>query len=453
VPADSPPAGTPQPDDPLSPERILQLTPGELEDLVSPYSQEELAERCGADRWLRNYLLSLWEKTRGETHLSTKPWLLTLSITSTCNADCQFCPIPLRRTRHPALETDLDAIPHLVDLLSHARILLLTGGEPTIHPHFGQMVRRLREILDPRAYAKMITHGHRLHRFEAELSDVNLHFSISLNAATPVTHHALMGLGEQAFGRIVESIRWARSRGRMVDLSMVVVRQNLAEIPDFLRLADDLGIHAVYLRSLIPGDHYAVRFPDPKTFTTFPAWSHPEIAQWQDRAREAIGKARVQVFGDPDQWSVPLHSATLPPNTDRASLLASIRNEPSLIRTKGDRLPEGSTWDDWRQPVGNPYGRRAPFACSYPWYAVKILDQSLRIDPCGFLQHVKGHDDIGLHGAEDFTQLWNSPAMVHLRQTLQTGPLLPECLTCPYQLSGDWQARASSSPRATHAVA
>jgi hypothetical protein len=227
---------------------------------------------------------------------------------------------------------------------------------------------------------------------------------------------------------------------------MVVVRQNLPEITDFLRLADELGINAVYLRSLIPGD-YSVRFPDAEKFKSFPAWSHPEVAYWQQRAREAIGKAKVKVFGDPDQWSMPLHSAELPANTDRAFLLASVRNEPSFVRTKGDALPGGSDHDNWRPPSTNPYNRAAPFPCSYPWHAVKLLDQSLRVDTCGFLQHVKGHDDIGLHGADDFAQLWNSPAMVHLRHTLQNGPLLPECLTCPYQLNGEWQSRATSAHR------
>jgi len=437
---------SPGPEDELDPNRILNLLPGQLEDVVCHRSREELAERFGSDRWLHNYVLSIWEKSRGETRLTAKPWHLTLSVASICNAHCKFCNIPLRRRLHPWLELD-GSEPHLVDLVSYARIFLLTGGEPTIHPGFGKMVRRLKEILDPRAFANMITHGALLYRFKAELSEVNLNLSISLNAATAATHHALMGLGEKAFDRIIESIRWAKSQGRIVDLSMVVLRQNLPEIPDFLRLADELEVNAVYLRSLIPGN-YALTFPDSEAFKAYPAWSHPEVAYWQDRARESIEKVKVQVFGDPDQWSVPLHRAELRPGVDRTEWVASVVQEPPFIRTKGDPLPEGSNHDDWRQPATNPYGRTAPFACSYPWHAVKLIDQSLRVDTCGFLQHVKGHDDIGLHGADDFDQLWNSPAFVHLRHTLQNGPLLPECLTCPYQLNGEWQTRASSDRRA-----
>jgi pyruvate-formate lyase-activating enzyme len=440
----------PETEDELDPGRIMNLLPGELEDVVRHRSREELAERLGADRWLHNYVLSIWEKSRGETRLTSKPWHLILSIASVCNAHCQFCHIPLRRVLHPWFDLD-GSVPHLVDLVSYARLFQLTGGEPTIHPRFGQIVVRLKDILDPRAYANMFTHGAQLHRLKAELSEVNLNLSISLNAATAATHHALMGLGEKAFDRIIESIRWARSLGRIVDLSMVVVRQNLPEIPDFLRLADELGIHEVYLRSLRPDD-YSVTFPDPERFKAYPAWSHPEVAYWQDRAREAIGKVKVKVYGEPDQWSVPLHTAAaLPPGADRTQWFASTINESPLVRTKGDPLPEGST-DNWRPPEINPYGRTSPFACNYPWHTVKLLDESLRVDVCAYLHHVKGHDDIGLHGADDFAQLWNSPALVHLRDTLQNGPLLPECLTCAHQLNGTWQTRASPDRRSKSAA-
>lgn len=433
----------------LSPAAIMSKTPEQLEKLVTPLSLAEITTRYGDDRWLHNYMLSIWENVNGRTRLSAYPWNMTLGITSTCNAKCTFCSVPVRRSRHPALENDLEAIPHLELLLSYSRLLLITGGEPTIHPRFGRMLRRLREIMDPRAYVTLITHGHRLHRFEEELAEVNINFVISLNAATAATHHSLMKLGEDAFPKIVESIRWARSKGRIVDISCVVVRENLAEIPDLLRLAEELGAHGVYLRTLIPGDYYAVMFPNPEDFKSLPAWSHPDIAYWQERAREAIAETSVEVYGDPDQWSVPLHSAELPANTDRETLIASVRNDPPIALTKGDPLPAGSPHDNWRQPVANPYGRMAPFACSYPWYALKILDPSQRLYPCSFMHQIMGHDDVGLHGAADFMDLWNSPAMIHLRETLQHGPLLPECITCPSQMGGQGQCQSDKQAAAS----
>jgi hypothetical protein len=94
------------------------------------------------------------------------------------------------------------------------------------------------------------------------------------------------------------------------------------------------------------------------------------------------------------------------------------------------------------KPVANPYHRYAPFSCSYPWYALKILDPSQRLYPCSFIHHIKGHEDVGLQGSSDFGQLWNSPAMVHLRRTLEEGELLPECITCPSQMGGEGQCQS-----------
>lgn len=448
------PAPMPEPEpDPYDAVRLTWKTPGELEDLVRTMTRAEIDRRFGDDAWLRNYMLSFWEYVNRCYELESYPWNMTLGITSTCNAKCTFCSVPLRRSKHPALASDLDTIPHLKHLLKYTRLLLITGGEPTIHPRFGQMLAQLKDILDPRAYVTMITHGHRLKKFEAELAALNVNFVVSFNAATPATHHKLMRLGEDALPQIVESVRWARQLGRMVDLSFVVVRDNIHEIPEFIRLAEELGCHGVYLRTLIPGDYYAAMFPNKEEFLGLPAWSHPQCAYWQDQAREAIAKTSINVYGDPDQWHVRLQSADLPPNTEYKALLDSQRNDPPIVMTKGDPLPAGSTHDDWRQPVANSYNRLAPFACSYPWYALKILDSSERIYPCSFIHHIMGHDDVGLHGSENFFDLWNSAAMVHLRRTLEEGPLLPECITCPSQMGGEGQCQSDRKAKPESALA
>ena len=66
--------------------------------------------------------------------------------------------------------------------------------------------------------------------------------------------------------------------------------------------------------------------------------------------------------------------------------------------------------------------------------ATKILDGSMRLYPCSFMHRVTGYEDVGLFAAEDFLQLWNSPAMIALRESLLRGPLLSACSTCPSQM-------------------
>ncbi len=429
------------PDDPLAPDRILWATPEEMEARVSTLSRAELDARYGSDPWLHNILLSAWEYVAGVPVVESLPWNLTFGITTTCNARCPSCTVPLRRTREAARSPEADDIPHLETLLRHVRYLILTGGEPTIHPRFGQILEKIRALADPRMYATMITHGGRLDRFRDALAAANINLTVSLNAATAATHHKLMRLGPGAFDRIVESIRHARSVGRIVDLSLFVARENIAEIPDFIALAEELDVHGIYFRTLIPGDYYISLFAQDRDIETLVPWAHPDFARLQADAVAAISQAKVKIYGDPSQWGLKLQSATLPEGATREAYIAAVRDDPPLAFTKGDPLPAGSDGDAWRRPVDNPYNRLAPFACSYPWYALKVLDTSRKLIPCGFLQHIQGHEDVSLAGADDFRTLWNSPAMVHLRRSLTDGPLLPECVTCPYQMGGEGQCQ------------
>ena len=436
------PALNPALDEKLDPARILHHTPDNLDAMLAQVAEDYVSTRYASDRWLHNYLLNRWECVHGRAVLKSWPWNLTLGVTTTCNAKCGFCSVPLRRSRNPALASDLGKIPHLESILSYARVLILTGGEPTIHPRFAQMLRRMGEIMDSRAYTTMITHGDRLHKFKSELEGVNVNFTVSLNAATVRTHQSLMRLGEESLPRILASLRWARSINRHVSLSLVVVQENLAEIPQFIKIAEDLGASAIYLRTLIPGDYYTAMFPNPADFAGLPPWNHPDFERLQEAAQKAIAYTSVPVNGDPTQWGLRLQSAELPPNTQRDKLMEVVRNDPAITHSKGDMLPDGSAFDNWRRPVPNPYGRTAPFECTYPWHATKILDTSESLHPCSFLHHVVGYDAIGLHGSKDFFELWNSRAMIHLRKTLQEGPLLPECITCPYQMGGSGQIQS-----------
>lgn len=436
----------PQPDL-LDPATILWTTPEEMEARVATLSRAELGARFGADPWLHNILLSAWEYQAGVPVVDSLPWNLTFGITTTCNAACPSCTVPLRRTREPA-RADADDLPHLDTLLAHARYLILTGGEPTIHPRFARMLERIRALSDPRMYATMITHGGRLDRFRDALEATNINLTVSLNAATAATHHRLMKLGPTAFDRVVESVRWARTMGRIVDLSMFVARENIAEIPAFIALAEELDVHGIYFRTLIPGDYYISLFAGEAELETLVPWAHPDFARLQRDAVAAIAGAKVKIYGDPSQWGLHLQSATVPEGADREAYIAAVRDDPPLSRARGEALPPGSDLDAWRAPVVNPYGREAPFACSYPWYALKVLDTSRKLIPCGFMNRVIGHEDISLAGADDFRTLWNSPAMVHLRRTLVDGPLVPECVTCPYQMGGEGQCQSDHTPRA-----
>jgi MoaA/NifB/PqqE/SkfB family radical SAM enzyme len=77
---------------------------------------------------------------------------------------------------------------------------------------------------------------------------------VSLDAATPALYHHLRGIDK--FEPIVANLRAfvARHGGRerpRVSLWFVAMQENLHELPDFVRLAAELGVPEVYLQRLV----------------------------------------------------------------------------------------------------------------------------------------------------------------------------------------------------------
>jgi hypothetical protein len=105
------------------------------------------------------------------------------------------------------------------------------------------------------------------------------------------------------------------------------------------------------------------------------------------------------------------------------------------VLTKGEPLSEQEARaDSAALDRGNPYGRSHPFSCNLVYYSVQILDKAMTVYACCFMPRVPGFETMRFAATDDFFELWNSPALVQLRRSLQQGPLYPACKSCTYQL-------------------
>jgi MoaA/NifB/PqqE/SkfB family radical SAM enzyme len=207
---------------------------------------------------------------------------------------------------------DLKQLDRFSSVLRNAVYVGLVGhGEPMAHPEFNVLCAKLADVLDPRAQCYTITNGVFLEKWRDHLDTINLHsYSISLNAATPETHDAVMGLGLDVFPKIVRSLgylinfRDRKGLGAQVYITLVVTQQNIQEIPAFIELGNRLGVTGVWLRTLLPqagllpGLNYHLLAP----------YLHPEFYRLRQEAREAIAASRVPVQADPDVWQNKLFS-------------------------------------------------------------------------------------------------------------------------------------------------
>jgi pyruvate-formate lyase-activating enzyme len=415
-----------------------------LEKVAADYSRlDQFLSLVPERRPLRNYATSLWEFAHAVDRLQSYPWNISLPIADVCNARCTFCTSWL----HGRSLIKLDELERFAEVLRRAMLVGLVGhGEPLSHPEFDRLCDRLQTWLDPLASCYTITNGVFLEKWRDRLRNINLcSYSVSLNAATPETHHEVMGLGPDAFPRIVDSIacltlqRYASGHRNNVYITMVVTRQNIAEIPDFIRLGNELDVTSVVLRSLLPSSY----LPEGLNYHLLPPYDHPDFEALRRSAIDAIADSAVPVQADPAMWSQPIFPADF---ADR------IKREPPIIVPREQALRDralrrqadsfynqdpgqlrGRPTDDqdYLDDGTNPLGRTPRFACKAVYYNLHVNELFFRLAPCCYMINVPGHEEVRLRPGMDFMEAWNSPAMVTLRRRLQAGPLYGACKRCP----------------------
>jgi MoaA/NifB/PqqE/SkfB family radical SAM enzyme len=205
-----------------------------------------------------------------------------------CNLKCTICPIQFRQDGPPYGPPAFMDFDQFVDLLGRfvaLRDLHLQGlGEPMMHPRFFDMVehavgRGVRvttntnmTLLDARRAERLVRSG----------LDC-LH--VSIDGARAETYEAIRPPGK--FARLLRNLALFVDTRRRLDASLprlhvvtVVMRRNLGELPDIVRLAHRYGAEQVFVQHLchdfaeatLPAHYEAMRgFVTAETLTTAPA--------------------------------------------------------------------------------------------------------------------------------------------------------------------------------------
>lgn len=154
-------------------------------------------------------------------------FLIYLILTERCNYHCDFC---IRENiGHRVNEFSLELLSNTIHLLSEAfpnSVLLLTGGEPTLHPNFKEIVKlSLKEF-----HAVQITSNG---SFKTDINDFllpllkkNLYLQMSLDG-TPEFHNHVRG--EHAFESVIENLKRLQTVSSHVSLSATISHKNFNE--------------------------------------------------------------------------------------------------------------------------------------------------------------------------------------------------------------------------------
>jgi MoaA/NifB/PqqE/SkfB family radical SAM enzyme len=194
------------------------------------------------------------DEQRGPRALA-EPVCLYLETTNRCNLLCTTCPRTFEDLEPPA-DMSWELFTSIVDQFPRiARVVLHGVGEPMMVRALPRMIRYLK---DRGVYVLFNTNGTLLtQRAGRELSDAGLdELRISLDAASPETFALVRG--RDLFARIVRNVRafvalqseLQRTTPR-VSLWLTGLKETIAELPSFVRLARDTGVSEVYLQRLV----------------------------------------------------------------------------------------------------------------------------------------------------------------------------------------------------------
>jgi wyosine [tRNA(Phe)-imidazoG37] synthetase (radical SAM superfamily) len=425
--------------------RLTQDQLTRLEQEVMKFSRLEIDRLFPGDAYLTNFVLNVWEWAHGRERLESLPWNISLPISDVCNARCSFCTSWIDGRK----QLTIDQLVLFAPALRTAVYVGLVGhGEPFSHPGFADICERLDAYMDPRTVAYTITNGVYLDRWLDHLGALRLRsISVSLNAATPATHQEVMGLDSGDFSRIVETLG-AIIKGRVssspisVSITMVVTKQNIHEVPQFIKLGNDLKVASIYLRTLSAVNN----LPPGLNYHLLPAYEHPDFRQLQESATKAIAESAVPVFGDPASWQTPVLAAGLaqkvaenPPTViTRAEALRSkeLRRqidhfyEAGKVRRIGQRLNDAGITDVLKDG-SNPIGRQPPFRCRAVYNGLYVNRTFMRMTPCCYITQLPGYEEVRLDEVDGLAHGWNSESYTNLRRTLRHGPLYGACERCP----------------------
>ncbi len=194
----------------------------------------------------------------GELHrtwpFDEKPLLIFWETTKACMLACKHCRASAILEPLPGELSHEEAMKLLDDMAGFGKplpILVFTGGDPLMRKDIWSLVARAKELgfrvamapavtplLNDAAIKKMVDYG---------VDGV----SISIDGATAQTHEGIRGI-PGVFKRSLDVVRKMIDAGLRVQINTAVMRDNVYELADMVKLLKDLGVNTWEVFYLIP---------------------------------------------------------------------------------------------------------------------------------------------------------------------------------------------------------
>lgn len=195
----------------------------------------------------RNSELNIKEIDAGATILKSYPRRLVFELTNACNLNCIMC--GRNAADFKLTSFDMDVFRSFEPIMDYVEEVTLMGwGEPTIHPHFKEMLDIIHKH-GTRAY--FCTNGMSLAKIKDSLFDNEVEvFGVSLDGASQETNSRIRRGSdlESIASNLKEIVEEKKRRGLKypwINFVFCAMQSNIEELPDLVRLAAEIGIEEV----------------------------------------------------------------------------------------------------------------------------------------------------------------------------------------------------------------
>lgn len=194
-----------------------------------------------------NTELNIRELEGGKTLLTSYPRRLVFELTNACNLNCVMCGRNAANFKPTVFDMDVfRSFEPLMDIVEE--VTLMGWGEPTIHPHFIEML----EIINKHSARKYFcSNGMNLKKIMNAIFDYNVDvFAVSLDGATDETNSRIRRGSNinQITEDLKEIVHIKQERGLKypwINFVFCAMQSNIRELPDLVRLASKIGIEEV----------------------------------------------------------------------------------------------------------------------------------------------------------------------------------------------------------------
>ena len=172
------------------------------------------------------------------TNITPPRWLLA-ELTYNCPLQCPYCSNPLDYAKHNNEISTEDWKRVLSEARKMGAVQLgFSGGEPLVRQDLTELVKHAREL---GYYTNLITSGYGLTEEKIlQLKEAGLdHIQVSIQASTQDLNDHIAGT--ESFQNKQEVARLVKKNGYPMVLCVVIHRENIHQMADILKMAEELG--------------------------------------------------------------------------------------------------------------------------------------------------------------------------------------------------------------------